>query len=184
MTSLTQSRALFLDRDGVINIDHGYVHRKDQVDFVEGIFDVCRHACSLDYYIIVVTNQAGIGRGYYSQLDFEELMIWMKDIFAEQGCPMTDIYWCPYHPTAGVGHYRRDSFWRKPKPGMILAAANRYSLELKKCVLIGDKISDLEAGKTAGVGHNILYKSSVLGDSKGDASVNTIYYLVDAINYL
>lgn len=159
MPYLVQPRALFLDRDGVINVDYGYVHRQDQVHFIDGIFEVCRHAHHMGYYIIVVTNQAGIGRGYYSHKDFEDLMTWMKTIFAEQGCPITQVYWCPYHPTAGVGGYRQDSFDRKPNPGMILTAANQYDLNLKKSILIGDKISDMVAGETAGVRCNLLYQT-------------------------
>lgn len=159
MPSSVQPRALFLDRDGVINVDYGYVHHRDQVHFIDGIFEICRHAHHLGYYIIVVTNQAGIGRGYYSQDDFEDLMTWMKTVFAEQGCPITEVYWCPYHPTAGLGNYRQESFDRKPNPGMILTAANCYNLDLNKSVLIGDKISDVAAGEIAGVGCNLLYQS-------------------------
>lgn len=159
MPSSLQPRALFLDRDGVINVDYGYVHRQDQVHFIDGIFETCRYAYHVGYYIIVVTNQAGIGRGYYSQKDFEDLMTWMKTIFAQQGCPITEVYWCPYHPTAGVGDYRQESFDRKPNPGMILTAANEYNIDLNKSVLIGDKISDMVAGETAEVGCNLLYQT-------------------------
>ena len=203
MPSLVQPRALFLDRDGVINVDYGYVHRQDQVQFIDGIFEVCRYAHHLGYTIIVVTNQAGIGRGYYGQKAFEDLMTWMKTIFAEQGCPITEVFWCPYHPTAGVGDYRQESFDRKPNPGMILTAANQYNLELNKSVLIGDKISDIIAGQTAGIGRNLLYQAadidlsvlkpkftqtpdqSILPKQNQDhVSFNTLLKLIDAIHYL
>src|SRR4029079_2746485 len=96
-------KALFLDRDGVINIDRGYVCAQDDFEFVDGIFDVCRHATSLGYLIIVVTNQAGIGRGYYSEEDFTQLPEWMCRAFGEQGAPIAKVYFCPFHPEFGVG---------------------------------------------------------------------------------
>lgn len=183
-----RNRALFLDRDGVINVDYGYVHHPSQVCFVGGIFDLCRRAHELGYHIVVITNQAGIGRGYYSQTDFENLMTWMKNIFHSQGCPITDVYWCPYHPTEGIGKYRKDSFWRKPKPGMILGAARRYGLDLNNSVLIGDKTSDVVAGQIAGVAYNLLYQTPALGELKDSGSqsakITFIYKLVDALKYL
>jgi len=157
MTSVVQRPALFLDRDGVINLDHGYLYRPDQVVFVEGIFDLCRHAHGLGYRIVVVTNQSGIGRGYFSESDFQALTTWMKGVFADQGCPITRVYFCPYHPTAGIGPYCRDSDWRKPAPGMILAAAQELNLDLVNSVLVGDRPRDIAAGHAAGVGCTLLY---------------------------
>jgi D-glycero-D-manno-heptose 1,7-bisphosphate phosphatase len=178
-------QALFLDRDGVINADYGYVYRADQVCFIEGIFELCRHAHSLGYLIIVVTNQAGIGRGYYTQSDFEKLMNWMKAVFVKEGCPITDVYWCPNHPTAGTGKYKSDSFWRKPNPGMILAAAQKYKLDLAHSVLIGDKVSDISAGLSAGIHCNLLYcadsESRLIRQSLSSNSINKI---TDAKTYL
>jgi D-glycero-D-manno-heptose 1,7-bisphosphate phosphatase len=150
-------RGLFLDRDGVINKDYGYVHRPEEISFVEEIFDLCRHAHGLGYLILVVTNQSGIGRGYFSESDFHRLMMWMKNEFVNQGCPITEVYFCPYHPTAGIGDYRRHSSWRKPSPGMILKAAEDFNLHLPSCVLVGDSPRDIMAGQAAGVGCNLFY---------------------------
>lgn len=161
MTSVVKPRALFLDRDGVINVDCGYLYRPDQVVFVEGIFDLCRHAHGLGYQIVVVTNQSGIGRGYFSEADFQTLTNWMEGVFAEQGCPITRVYFCPYHPTAGLGPYRRDSSWRKPAPGMVLAAAQELNLDLMNSVLVGDRPRDIAAAHTAGVGCTLLYGDPV-----------------------
>lgn len=166
MTIARQAQALFLDRDGVINLDLNYLYRPDQVVFVEGIFDLCRYAYGLDYRIIVITNQSGIGRGYFSEADFQMLTIWMKDVFAEQGCPITEFYFCPYHPTAGLGNYRRESSWRKPAPGMILAAAQDLDLDLANSILVGDRLRDIAAGEAAGVGCNLLYGESVDDNDK------------------
>jgi D-glycero-D-manno-heptose 1,7-bisphosphate phosphatase len=148
--------ALFLDRDGVINVDHGHVHRFDQIEFIHGIFELCLTAQELGYLLIVVTNQAGIGRGIFTEDDFHVLMAWMKEQFAARNIAITDVFFCPDHPEHGLGAYRRHSPMRKPNPGMLLAAARNYCLDMPKSVLVGDKLSDIQAGTKAGVGHNVL----------------------------
>jgi len=148
----TARRALLLDRDGVINVNFGYVHRPEQVVFVDGIFDLVRTAVALDYLIVIVTNQAGIGRGLYTEETFLALMAWMAGRFEEEGGRIDKVYWCPDHPEHGMGPYRRDSWDRKPNPGMIERARDELSLDLSRCVLVGDAASDIEAGRRAGVG--------------------------------
>lgn len=143
--------ALFLDRDGVINVDRAYVHRIADVEFMPGIFDLVRTAIALGMAPVVVTNQAGIGRGYYSEADFAALTHWMCERFAEAGAPLDRVYHCPSHPTHGVGAYRVDSPWRKPHPGMLLAARDELGVDLARSALVGDKASDIEAGRAAGV---------------------------------
>lgn len=144
--------ALFLDRDGVINIDHAYVHRKEDFEFVDGIFELVAAAKEAGYLVVVVTNQAGIGRGYYTEADFHKLMGWVREQFTARGGCIDAIYFCPYHPEYGIGQYRRESDFRKPAPGMLLRAAEELEIDLKNSILIGDKISDGEAGLAAGVG--------------------------------
>jgi D-glycero-D-manno-heptose 1,7-bisphosphate phosphatase len=172
-----KARALLLDRDGVVNVDLDYLFRPEQVVFVEGIFDLCCHAHSLDYRIIIITNQSGIGRGYFSEADFQALTTWMKGVFAEQGCPITEVYFCPYHPTAGLGVYRRESSWRKPSPGMILAAAQDFDLDLANSVLVGDRLRDIAAGQAAGVSCNLLYGESTddTGKVRPTARVSSLF---------
>jgi D-glycero-D-manno-heptose 1,7-bisphosphate phosphatase len=148
--------ALFLDRDGVINVDHGYVHRQQDFEFLRGIFDLARTARALGLRLVVVTNQAGIGRGLFCEADFERLTAWMCGRFADEGAPIDAVYHCPTHPTAGIGAYRVDSPRRKPGPGMILEARDELGLDLGASILLGDKRSDLEAGLAAGVGLNLL----------------------------
>lgn len=150
-------KALFLDRDGVINHDPGYVHRPDQVEFIDGIFELCRAAVAQDYLLIIITNQAGIGRGYYSEAQFHSLMNWMHTRFAAEGARLTEVYFCPSHPEHGIGAYRTDSPDRKPNPGMIFKAQQAFELDLAASVLIGDKSGDCEAGARAGVGVRLLY---------------------------
>jgi len=142
-------RALFLDRDGVINVDHGYVHRPEQFEFVDGIFELCRRARDLGYLIVVVTNQAGIGRGYYTEQAFHELTVWMKQRFSDQGIEIAAVYFCSHHAEHGVGEYKRECERRKPNPGMLLDAAREHAIDLSRSVLIGDKESDVEAGLRA-----------------------------------
>lgn len=150
--------ALFLDRDGVINQDYGYVHKKENFDFIEGIFELVEAAKTAGYLSVVVTNQAGIGRGLYSYIDFHNLTNWMKDKFEERGARIDAVYHCPYHPDKGIGIYRRESYWRKPAPGMLLAAANEHNIDLKKSILIGDKVTDIQAAEVAGIENNFLFR--------------------------
>ena len=152
-------KALFLDRDGVINEEKNYVHRIEDFEFMEGIFELLRHAQSLHYMLVVITNQAGIARGYYTEKDFHTLNDWMLAQFREKGIQIGKVYFCPYHPTHGLGEYRKDSEFRKPAPGMILQAAKDLDIDLQQSILLGDKESDIEAGKRAGLKHSILLNS-------------------------
>jgi len=136
--------ALFLDRDGVINIDQGYVHRVDQFVWIPGVFDTARTANRLGLAVIVATNQAGIARGYYSERQFQELTDWMKAQFAAADAPLAGVYYCPYHPD-GLPPYDKDSPFRKPGTGMLVQAAAEHGLDLAASVLIGDRESDIAA---------------------------------------
>ncbi|MFN0171041.1 MAG: D-glycero-alpha-D-manno-heptose-1,7-bisphosphate 7-phosphatase [Bryobacteraceae bacterium] len=153
---MLKNRALFLDRDGVINVDHGYVHRSEDFDFEEGIFELCRAAQDHGYLLIVITNQAGVARGYYSEADFLQLTKWMVQVFSREGIKIAHVYYCPYHPVDGVGSYMYDSPDRKPHPGMLLRARRDFDLDLGASILIGDQLSDIAAAIHAGVGTRIL----------------------------
>lgn len=166
--------ALFLDRDGVINIEKNYVHRVEDFEFVAGIFDLCRAATGRGMALVVITNQAGIGRGYYSEAQFHALTDWMKGRFAGEGVPIEAVYFCPNHPEHGVGDYRNESFDRKPNPGMILRARDDLGLDLSRSILIGDKESDIAAGKAAGVGLTVLLGKEA-GQSAPDRAVDSLY---------
>ena len=150
------NRALFLDRDGVINEDYGYVHKIEDFHFREGIFDVCRAAQKARMKIIVVTNQAGIGRGIYSANQFLSLTRYMISAFACNNVIIHDVYWCPYHPEHGLGHYRADSTMRKPKAGMLIKACNEHNINPVFSIMIGDRISDMVAAAAVGIRECIL----------------------------
>ena len=153
------AKALFLDRDGVVNIDKEYVYKKEDFEFMDGIFELCKFYSQNGYLIFIITNQAGIGRGFYSEKDFLLLTQWMKEQFAQNDVKISDVRYCPHHPEHGVGQYKIDCECRKPKSGMILKIAKDYDIDLETSVLVGDKTSDIEAGKSSKIKNNILIKS-------------------------
>ncbi|MEJ2803634.1 HAD family hydrolase [Comamonadaceae bacterium PP-2] len=174
------SRALFLDRDGVINVDSGYVHRIEEFRFLPGIFELVRQANACEYRVVVVTNQAGIGRGYYTEVDFRVLMDWVREQFVLQGAVLDAVYFCPDHPEHGVGRYRRQSPMRKPGPGMLLQAQQDLGLDLSRSIMVGDSLSDMQAGRAAGVPVNLLLNADV----KSGEDHTLITHLADVRPYL
>lgn len=176
---LSRRPALFLDRDGVINIDHAYVYKPENFVFIDGIFELCRTAKRHGYLIFVVTNQAGIGRGYYTEQDFLKLTEWMREVFKGQGVVIDKVYFCPSHPEHGIGKYKVDSHYRKPGPGMILQAAEEFGVDLARSVVVGDKETDIQAGVTAGAGCNLLYVPSGSEDMIETAALAVVGRLAD-----
>jgi D-glycero-D-manno-heptose 1,7-bisphosphate phosphatase len=155
--------AAFLDRDGVINIDHGYVVRHEEFAWVPGVLEASAQLHRAGFALVVVTNQSGIGRGMYSEADFLALTDWMRAEFAAAGAPLAGVYFCPHHPTDAVGAFRTACRCRKPAPGMLLDAARELALDLSRSVLFGDKPSDLQAAGAAGVPHRILLATDGIG---------------------
>jgi D-glycero-D-manno-heptose 1,7-bisphosphate phosphatase len=156
----TTGRALFLDRDGVINHEIGYLFRSWHVRFVDGIFPLCRTAKSLGYSLVVVTNQAGIGRGLYTEKDFEVLMDWMREVFRSERAALDGVYHAPYHPVHGIGHYKREHEDRKPGTGMLRKAARDLGLSLADSVLVGDRCGDIAAANSGGLRQAFLLRGT------------------------
>lgn len=148
--------AAFIDRDGVVNLDRGYVFRAADFEFVPGTLDAARELRELGFALVVVTNQSGIARGYYSVEQFAELTDWMREQFAANGAPLDGVYYCPHHPSAGEAPYRQVCRCRKPEPGLLLDAARDLDLDLGRSVMFGDKVSDLQAALSAGIPHRVL----------------------------
>lgn len=145
--------ALFLDRDGVINVNYGYVFKPEKFTWINGIFELVKRANEANMLVFVVTNQSGIGRGYYSEEDFLALNKWMIAEFKNADASIDSVYWCPHHPEDALGDYRVDCNCRKPKTGMIDQAIKEYSIALSNSVLIGDKASDIHTAINAGIGN-------------------------------
>jgi D-glycero-D-manno-heptose 1,7-bisphosphate phosphatase len=142
-----RGKALFLDRDGVINHEVGYLHAAEDVRWVEGIFELCRVATGLGYKLVVVTNQAGIARGIYTEAQYEELTAWMLEEFVKEGAALDAVYYCPFHPEHGVGKYKREHEDRKPGTGMLRRAAKDLRVELGSSVMVGDRGTETEECK-------------------------------------
>ena len=164
--------ALFLDRDGVINIEKNYLHKKEDFEFIEGIFDLCQNYMQKGYYIIVVTNQSGIARGYYSEEDFASLSLWMIKSFAQKGVHIDKVYHCPHHPDISG-----ECDCRKPKPGMLIQAAKDFHVDLKNSILIGDSERDIQAAHAAGVKQTYLFTS----EAKETQASQNIHHLKEII---
>jgi len=180
-----QCSALFLDRDGVINVDRGYIHRLDQFEFVPGIFELARFWTNeLHRSIVVITNQSGIGRSYFDECAYEDLTRWMCERFEAEHTAIARVYHCPYHPLHGIGEYRRDHPWRKPNPGMILQAVSDLDLDPVQSAILGDKISDIEAGAAAGIGLRILVASCHAKEGEGAPSHEVVADLGEALALL
>lgn len=144
--------AVFLDRDGVINVDHGYVSTWERFEFLPGVPDALRALQDAGYLLIVVSNQSGIGRGYYCEADVESLnQAVAQHLGSTVGVKLSEFYHCPHHPTEAEGEFRRQCDCRKPAPGMIRQAVLDHGIDLKTSLLVGDKDSDIEAGRAAGV---------------------------------
>lgn len=153
-------KALLLDRDGVINVDHGFVGQLDRFSFIPEIFDLLRRAQDCGYRLAVVTNQSGVARGLYTLDDFETVNRAMLEGFAARGVHLDLVLACFYHPEGLEPSLRRTSFWRKPDPGMILEAALKLDLDLGRSLMIGDKTADMLTAQAAGVGTCLLYHPS------------------------
>jgi D-glycero-D-manno-heptose 1,7-bisphosphate phosphatase len=143
--------ALFLDRDGIVNTDRGYVHTEAGTEWIPGIFELVAGAWDAGRLPIVITNQAGIARGYYDEAQFLDYTRWVHGAFAARGAPLLATFFCPHHPVHGTGPYLRECDCRKPAPGMLLAACGMFDIAPERSTLLGDKASDVEAGVAAGL---------------------------------
>ena len=170
--------ALFLDRDGVINVNHGYVSRKDDFKFYTEIFEICLIAQHNQMPIIIVTNQSGIGRGFFSEEDYQSLTDWMISEFKTQGIKITSVLYAPENPEDGEGS---DVQRRKPSPAMILEAAQEFGISLAGSIMIGDSESDMIAAKSGGIGHRILIGAN-LGSTVASVVVDTHLRCIEVVS--
>lgn len=148
--------ALFLDRDGVCNVDHGWVGTRERFDWIPGAKAAIRLAHIRGWHVFIVTNQSGVARGLYDEAAVQTLHGWMQGEALAAGGTIDDVRYCPYHPDAVAPEYRRTSSWRKPEPGMILDLLRVWELEPARCIMVGDQPSDMAAAKAAGVAGHIF----------------------------
>lgn len=160
MHSSEKTKALFLDRDGTINIEKNYVYKIEYFEFQPGIFELIKKYQNDGFLIFVITNQSGIARSFYTEEDFHVLNDWMIKAFGAAGIQISKVYYCPHHP-----EITGDCNCRKPKPGMISRAIKEFNLKSVNSVSIGDKKRDILAGKNAGIGKN-LYIQDLLKTGK------------------
>lgn len=155
----SSNKALFLDRDGVINVEKDYLYKIEDFEFIDGIFELCKYYQDLGYLIFVVTNQSGIARNYYTEDDFTVLSSWMCKEFSKRDINISKVYHCPHHPDISG---KCDC--RKPNSGMLLDAKKEFDIDLKNSIMVGDKERDIEAGINAGLSKTYLFDE--LGSTK------------------
>ncbi|MCK3658319.1 D-glycero-beta-D-manno-heptose-1,7-bisphosphate 7-phosphatase [Pasteurellaceae bacterium Pebbles2] len=181
------NKAIFLDRDGTLNIDHGYVHQIDDFHFIDGSIEALLRLKKMGYLLVLVTNQSGIARGYFSEDQFLQLTEWVDWSLADRGVDLDGIYYCPHH-IDGKGEYQQDCDCRKPKSGMLLQAIKELRIDPSQSFMVGDKAEDMQAGLGAKVAHKILVKTgkeiTPAGEDLADYVINSIADLPDLIKQM
>tara|TARA_B110000008_G_C16856716_1_gene519025 strand:+ start:110 stop:637 length:528 start_codon:yes stop_codon:yes gene_type:complete len=170
-------KTIFLDRDGVINEEVNYLYQIEKFKFIKGVFDACLHFQKLNYKIIIVSNQSGIARGYYNELDYRNLTSWMLDQFCLRNISVLDTFHCPHGPGSKC-------FCRKPEPGMLINAKNKHHVSMNESWMIGDKETDIKAANKAGIANTILVRSGHSNDelnSNARFIINSIKESLDII---
>lgn len=152
-------KVVFLDRDGVINVEKNYLYKIEDFEFVDGVIPALKSLKSQGFSFVVITNQAGIGRGYYTEEQYHTLTRYYLDILQREGIEVLKVYFCPHHPLKGIGKYLMDCSCRKPNPGMLLEAQVAFNINMSESIMFGDKVSDILAAKAANVGRSILLRS-------------------------
>ncbi len=166
--------AVFLDRDGVINVDHGYVHDEHDFEFIDGVFEAARELQKMGYLLVLVTNQSGIARGMFSEDRFLSLTQWMDWNFEDNGVEFDGFYYCPHHPEASVAEYKQNCDCRKPQPGMFISARDFLKIDMEKSVMVGDKAEDMMAAQAANVGTKILVRTGKPVTEQGEALADVV----------
>ena len=173
------TKTIFLDRDGVINKEKNYLYKIESFEFINGVFYACQYLESLNYKIIITTNQSGISRGYYTESDFQKLTKWMLGQFNNNNIDILDVIHCPHLPSDFCD-------CRKPKPGMLLSAKTKHNIDMENSWMIGDKENDIQAAHNAGIRNTILVKSGHEIDELNSNSkfiLNSIKDIHEVIKY-
>ena len=163
-------KTIFLDRDGVINKEINYLHKIDDFEFTDGIFDACLYFLNLGYKIIIITNQSGISRGYFTESEYQKVTQWMLNQFKYKNISILDVFHCPHGPDSSCN-------CRKPNPGMFLQAKAKHNTDMTKSWMIGDKERDIIAANKAGINNTIMLKT----DHKFNQSISNAKFILDSI---
>ena len=172
-------KTIFLDRDGVINKEVNYLYQIEKFKFIDGVFEACLHFQKLNYKIIIVSNQSGIARGYYSEKDYKKLTSWMLNQFELKSISILGAFYCPHDPDSKCN-------CRKPKPGMFIDAKHKHNISMEESWMIGDKETDISAANNAGIKKTILVKSGHENDelnSNASHIINSIKESKDVISF-
>lgn len=173
--------AIFLDRDGTINFDNGYIHEIDDFQFIEGVIEAMKKLKKMGFILVVATNQSGLARGIFSEEQFMRLTEWMNWSLANCGVDLDGIYFCPHHPHAVVNRLCQKCYCRKPKPGMLLEAKRHLHIDMTSSYMVGDKLDDMLAGKAAGVDTQVLVRSGKAVTEQANAAANWIISSLSAL---
>lgn len=168
-------KAAFIDRDGVLNEERAFVHHAREFVLIPGTVEALRQLEAAGYLLVVVTNQSGIARGLYSEADYLALTRHMRERLAADGISLDAVEYCPHLPDAPVARYRLDCDCRKPKPGMLMRAIQALDIAPAESFLVGDRLSDLEAGRAAGIGHCFLVRTGYPLPDTAVARADAVY---------
>lgn len=143
--------AVFFDRDGVLNVDHGYTYRQQDFEWMPGAIETIRYFNELEYLVFVITNQSGIARGFYTEQDVHDLHAFMNIELAKNGSHIDEFYYCPHHPQGKIIKYSFSCDCRKPEPGMLRQVLKKWDIDIQRSLMIGDRISDIQAAEAVGI---------------------------------
>lgn len=180
---MDKRKVIFLDRDGTINIEKDYLYKWEDFEFEKNAIEGLKKLSELGFELIVVTNQSGIARGYYSEEDLKKLNKKMCEKLKEFGIEILDCFYCPHHPEKGIGGYKKECDCRKPNPGMLLKGKELYEIDMESSYMIGDKESDILAGKKAGV-TAILVRTGYGKRIENDIDAVIVEDLLEAAKYI
>ncbi|QLK62298.1 D-glycero-beta-D-manno-heptose 1,7-bisphosphate 7-phosphatase [Enterobacteriaceae bacterium Kacie_13] len=166
--------AIFLDRDGTLNVDHGYVHEIDEFQFIDGVIDACLKLKEMGFLLVLVTNQSGIARGKFTEDQFMTLTEWMDWSLADRGVDLDGIYFCPHHPDGSVKEFTQICDCRKPMPGMFLTAKEELNIDMASSYMVGDKLEDMQAATAAGVGTKILVRTGKPVTAESESAADAV----------
>ena len=158
-------KVAFLDRDGVINRDIGYLYEWKKFEYLESVKLALKKLIKENYHLIIVTNQSGIARGYYTEQDFQKLNVAMQEDLKKSGIDLLDVFYCPHYVSGRIKQYAVSCNCRKPKPGLFFQAFEKYNIEIDKSVMFGDQDSDMDASKAAGIQHRFIIGDHSISNS-------------------